>query len=90
MTHEDPHTPWLDPALKARVEDFEMVLKSRFPSVHDRRTREWGKQLGRIAAWRRWEQEDYANPALLRRIRRMARIRPDVRQLYGHLREAAE
>lgn len=90
MTHEDPHTPWLDPALKARVEDFEMVLKSRFPSVHDRRTREWGKQLGRIAAWRRWEQEDYANPALLRRIRRMARIRPDDRQLYGHLREAAE
>lgn len=86
MTHENPHTPWLEPRLKARVDDFELVLKSRFPSVHDRRTRGWGKTLGQVAAWRRWAREDYAGPHLLRRIRKLARIVPDDNQLYGHLR----
>ena len=86
MTHENPHTPWLEPRLKALVDDFELVLKSRFPSVHDKRTRGWGKALGRIAAWRRWAREDYADPRLLRRIRKLARIIPDDTQAYGHLR----
>ena len=49
MTHEDPELPWLDRKLKTRVEDFELVLKSRFPSVHDRRTRGMG-QDGRALA----------------------------------------
>jgi anaerobic magnesium-protoporphyrin IX monomethyl ester cyclase len=86
MTHEDPELPWLDKKLKARVEDFELVLKSRFPSVHDRQTQSWGKAAGRWLAHARWQQGKYANPALLRRIRRLARIVPDDNQLYGHLR----
>lgn len=90
MTHENPLTPWMNPLLKARVEDFELVLKSRFPSVHDRRTRGWGKQLGRIAAWRRWNRADYADPRLLRRIRELARAVPDDSQAYGHLRPAGK
>src|SRR5690606_7070060 len=32
MTHEDPVVPWTSRRLKARVDDFEIVLKSRFPS----------------------------------------------------------
>jgi hypothetical protein len=90
MTHENPHTPWLEPRLKARVDDFELVLKSRFPSIHDHRTRGWGKALGRIAAQRRWAAADYNDPWLLRRIRQISRIVPDDRQLYGHLRPAAD
>ena len=90
MTHEDPRTPWLEPRLKAKVEDFELVLKSRFPSVHDRRTPKWGKVLGRIAATRRWARADYANPLLLRQIRELARGLPDDTQAYGHLRAAAK
>jgi radical SAM superfamily enzyme YgiQ (UPF0313 family) len=86
MTHEAPRTPWLDQSLRARVEDFELVLKSRFPSVHDRRTKPWGKVLGRLAAHRRWAREDYDQPDVLRGIRRAALIRPDDRQAYGHLR----
>lgn len=89
MTHENPHTPWLEPRLKARVDDFELVLKSRFPSVHDKRTRPWGKLLGRVAAHRRWALEQYENPRLLRVIRQLARMAPDDRQLYGHLRPAS-
>ena len=86
MTHEDPLVPWLPRALKARVEDFELVLKSRFPSVHDKRTAAWGKALGRLLARRRWEREQYTDPALLRRVRRWAQRTPDDRQEYGHLR----
>lgn len=86
MTHEDPALPWLDRRLKARVEDFELVLKSRFPSVHDRRTRRWGKAAGRVLSASRWRRSDYAEPHLLRRLRTWAQIAPDDRQAYGHLR----
>jgi len=86
MTHENPDTPWMDRRLKAQVENFELVLKSRFPSVHDRRTRPWGKTLGRWLARRRWAIGNYADPHLLRRIRRLAQHTPDDRQAYGHLR----
>jgi len=86
MTHEDPRVPWLDRRLKARVDDFEVVLKSRFPSIHDRRTRDWGKALGRLLARRRWDHADFSEPRLLRTVRRWAQTSPDDRQAYGHLR----
>jgi hypothetical protein len=86
MTHEDPRVPWLDRRLKARVENFELVLKSRFPSINDRRTRSWGKALARMLARRRWDREDYSDPRLLRAVRRLARTTPDDAQAYGHLR----
>lgn len=87
MTHEDPEVPWLDRRLKAKVEDFEVVLKSRFPSLNDYRTPSWGKALGRILAERRWRTGRYENPRLLRAVRRWARSDGD-RQAYGHLRPA--
>jgi len=90
MTHEDPQVPWLDRRLKARVEDFELVLKSRFPSVHDKRVRPWGKAVARWLARGRWERGDYANPKLLRQVRRAAMRAPDDRQAYGHLRAGAD
>jgi anaerobic magnesium-protoporphyrin IX monomethyl ester cyclase len=88
MTHEDPRVPWLDGRLRARVQDFELVLKSRFPSVNDRRTRGWGKALGRLLARRRWARGEYADPGVLRSVRRWAARAPDDRQAYGHLRPA--
>ncbi|HET8655253.1 MAG TPA: radical SAM protein [Longimicrobiaceae bacterium] len=88
MTHEDPRVPWLDRRLKARVDDFELVLRSRFPSLHDRRTRPWGKALGRVLARRRWERGDFSDPRLLRAVQRLAQVSPADRQAYGHLRPA--
>ena len=87
MTHENPDVPWLTRRLKARVEDFEVVLKSRFPSLHDKRTRDWGRSLARFLARPRWEAADYENPWLLRAVRRWARTTDD-REAYGHLRPA--
>jgi hypothetical protein len=88
MTFEDPNVPWLDRRLKARVEDFELVLKSRFPSVNDRRTYAWGKAVARLLSGRRWAHGDYSDPRMLRTVRRWARKSPDDRQAYGHLRPA--
>jgi hypothetical protein len=88
MTHEDPNTPWLNRRLKARVEDFALVLKSRFPSLHDVRTRRWGRELARVLAAPRWWAGYYDNPRLLRAVRQWARL-PDDRQAYGHLRPPA-
>jgi radical SAM superfamily enzyme YgiQ (UPF0313 family) len=87
MTHEDPHVPWLTPDLKVRLDDFRLVLQSRFPSVHDIRTRPWGKKLGRVLARRRWSKENYARPRLLRTVRRLAGVAVDDGQAYGHLRQ---
>jgi hypothetical protein len=86
MTHQDPEVPWLDRRLKSRVEDFELVLKSRFPSVHDHRTSPWGKAVGQLLARRRWERGDYVNPLALRTVRRLAQREPEDTQAYGHLR----
>jgi hypothetical protein len=86
MTHQDPSVPWLDQRLKSRVLDFELVLKSRFPSLHDHRTAPWGKALGRVLAHGRWARADYANPRALRAIRRLSAREPDDAQQYGHLR----
>lgn len=90
MTHEDPHVPWMTPELKARVLGFEVVLKSRFPSVHDTRTHRWGKAVARWLAVPRWRRERYDSPRLLEAVRRWARLPVEDRQLYGHLRPAPD
>ena len=85
MTHENPRVPWLTPEMKARLDNFTLVLSSRYPSVHDYRTRAWGKVLGRLLAVPRWRRGDFRDPHLLRAVRRWARTDDD-RQAYGHLR----
>jgi anaerobic magnesium-protoporphyrin IX monomethyl ester cyclase len=87
MTHESPDVPWMSKRLRARVENFDLILKSRFPSLHDKRTSDWGKGLAKLLARGRWESGRYDNPWLLRAVRRWARMRRD-RQAYGHLRPA--
>ncbi|MEO7455894.1 MAG: radical SAM protein [Gemmatimonadaceae bacterium] len=86
MTHEDPRVPWLPRELKARVDDFELVLKSRFPSVQDVRTAAWGKELGKLLARGRWSRGEYDDPRLLRTVRKLSQRVPDDSQAYGHLR----
>jgi hypothetical protein len=86
MTPEEPQVPWMNPRLRARVHDFELVLKSRFPSVLDRRTNNWGKAVGRLLARRRWARGDFDAPRALRTVRRLAQREPDDTQAYGHLR----
>lgn len=88
-THHDPPSHWIARGFKARVEDFELVLTSRFPSLNDVKTHRWGKALAQMLAKRRWDAERYDNPRLLRRVRGWARIPNPDHYAYGHLRPAA-
>jgi radical SAM superfamily enzyme YgiQ (UPF0313 family) len=89
MTHEDPQVPWMTSEMKERVAGFKLVLESRFPSVHDKRTRRWGQRAASMLARGRWRDERYDDPRLLRTIRRLAAIPPGDPQAYGHLRAPA-
>ena len=86
MTFEDPDVPWLNKRLKTTVENFELVLKSRFPSIHDQRTAPWGKAVGRVLARRAWSSGEYSRTRLLRKVMTLARREPPDAQAYGHLR----
>ncbi len=90
MTHEDPDVPWMTPELKEKVERFVLVLQSRFPSIHDRRTRGWGKALARMVAAGPWRRGRYDRTGLLQAVRRMARVPRPHPVEYGHLRPSAE
>jgi anaerobic magnesium-protoporphyrin IX monomethyl ester cyclase len=89
-THTDPQLPWLRPELRRRVRDFELVLRSRFPSVHDWRTPAWAKPVLKAAAWRRWRRGDFSDAHLLRSLRSRMRVPKHDSQAYGHLRGAKE
>ena len=54
--------------------------------LHDRRTRPWGKTVGRVLAKQAWTSGEYSKTKLLRKVMRLARVEPPDRQAYGHLR----
>jgi len=89
-THEDPDVPWMTPELKERVENFTLVLQSRFPSVHDRRTRPGGKALAKVLAGPAWRSGRFDDVELLRKVRSMAKVEAPGTLDYGHLRPSAE
>ena len=72
------------------MENFELVLKSRFPSVHDTRTARWGKALAKALAVRPWRSGRYENTGLLQAVGKLARVPEADAQAYGHLRPALE
>jgi hypothetical protein len=58
---KDPQTPWLSPALQRRILDFELVIKSRFPTETDIRfTRPSAPREGAVV--RRWTTRHTAAP----------------------------
>ncbi|MAE70109.1 MAG: B12-binding domain-containing radical SAM protein [Gemmatimonadetes bacterium] len=88
MTHADPQVPWLTGELKSRVRNFELVLRSRFASKHNRGLGLWSERLMRGAAWWRWWRGDFSDAVLLRALDRRARSAGVDRREYGHLRPA--
>ncbi len=52
-TQKDPSTPWLGPRTKRLIDDFELVVSSRWPTVQDIRLPAWGRRLLQtLSAWR--------------------------------------
>ncbi len=50
---KDPRVPWLPRGIKRRIDDFELVVSSRWPTVQDIRLPRWGRTLLRsLSSWR--------------------------------------
>ena len=59
---KDPSTPWLKPATKQLIDNFELVVTSRWPTVQDLRLPAWGRKLLKtLSAWR-YRLKVYAFP----------------------------
>jgi anaerobic magnesium-protoporphyrin IX monomethyl ester cyclase len=75
MSMKDPQTPWLPQALRERIGDFEIVIKSRFPTATDIRfTRPYRWLLQGLSAWR-WRTRTFARPYELKAVHRLVCLR---------------
>ncbi len=49
----DPHLPWLPLSVKRRIDNFELVVNSRWPTVQDIHLPRWGRTMLRsLSSWR--------------------------------------
>jgi anaerobic magnesium-protoporphyrin IX monomethyl ester cyclase len=49
----DPNLPWLPPDVKQRIDDFELVVNSRWPTIQDIHLPRWGRNMLRsLSSWR--------------------------------------
>jgi hypothetical protein len=75
MSMKDPQTPWLPPGLRERIADFELVVKSRFPTATDIRfTAPFRVLLKTLASWR-WASGVFGKPYELKLVHRLVRLR---------------
>ena len=86
MTFEKPRTPWMNRRLWDRVANFQLVLESRYPSVHSSKMDGWSGRLIRLMARRRWDEGRFERPVLLLVGRKLVGFAPKDPQAYGHLR----
>lgn len=72
---KDPATPWLRPDLKRLIDNFEVVVASRWPTVQDIRLPAWGRRLLKaLSAWR-YRLGFYAHPIELGWAQRLIDLR---------------
>lgn len=52
-TRIDPHLPWLPRRIKRRIDAFELVVNSRWPTIQDIHLPPWGRALlSSLSSWR--------------------------------------
>ena len=65
-TQKDPRTPWLKPRTKQMIDNFELVVSSRWPTVQDLRLPNWGRWVLKILSSWRYKLGVYAAPLELK------------------------
>lgn len=81
-TQKDPATPWLGPRTKRQIDNFELVVSSRWPTVQDTRLPRWGRRLLKVLSGWRYGLGIYFAPFELRWAQRMIDLRkPKVESL---------
>lgn len=78
----DPNTPWLKRKTKKLIDNFEVVIGARWPTVQDIRAPRWGRALLQILSAWRYAARIYAFPKELRWAHRFIDLRkPKVESL---------
>jgi hypothetical protein len=71
----DPNTPWLKRKTKDLIDNFEVVINSRWPTVQDIRAPRWSRALLKtLSAWR-YAARVYAHPKELRLAQQLITLR---------------
>jgi anaerobic magnesium-protoporphyrin IX monomethyl ester cyclase len=71
----DPNTPWLKRKTKDLIDNFEVVINSRWPTVQDIRAPRWSRALLKtLSAWR-YAARVYAHPKELRLAQQFITLR---------------
>jgi anaerobic magnesium-protoporphyrin IX monomethyl ester cyclase len=74
-TQKDPQTPWLRPTTKRLIDNFELVVSSRWPTVQDMRLPRWGRwALQSLSSWR-YRLGIYSFPLELRWMQQFIELR---------------
>ncbi len=74
-TRTDPHLPWLPRRVKRRIDNFELVVNSRWPTVQDTRVPRWGRALLKTLSGWRYRLGLYALPLELEWAQRAVELR---------------
>jgi len=81
-TQKDPSTPWLNPRTKQMIDNFELVVSSRWPTIQDIRLPAWGRRLLKVLSDWRYRLGVYAAPFELKWAQRVIDLRkPKVESL---------
>jgi hypothetical protein len=76
----DPNTPWLKRKTKQLIDDFELVISSRWPTVQDIRAPKWTRTLLKtLSAWR-YSAQMYAFPLELKWAHQFIELRKPKRE----------
>jgi len=74
-TQKDPRTPWLRPSTKQLIDNFELVVSSRWPTAQDIRLPSWGRlALKALSSWR-YRLGIYSIPMELKWTQRVINLR---------------
>lgn len=74
-TQKDPKTPWIKPRTKQLIDNFELVVSSRWPTVQDIRLPQWGRLVLKALSGWRYRLGVYAAPVELKWTQRMIDLR---------------
>lgn len=72
---EDPRLPWLPERVKQRIDNFELIINSRWPTVQDLHLPAWGRaMLKSLSSWR-YALKFYDAPLELRWAQKFVSLR---------------
>ncbi|MBO0912690.1 MAG: radical SAM protein, partial [Acidobacteria bacterium] len=81
-TQKDPKTPWIRESTKRLIDNFELVVSSRWPTVQDIRLPGWGRMVLKTLSGWRYSLGIYSAPLELKWAQRVIDLRkPKVESL---------